>query len=184
VEPTDWFRVRHRDPFPEESVIAFRAACAVYRAKMQAVLDHWTELPLLCKTPKPEVVFFEPEVSQDGRVMSLPVRIDRKTLGSRSLFQSTASSELYGYLPFPVVAGIEVGVTEPAIQGPGWRNDWWSPHYDNSIGPEEAFRRLGFKVRADPGQPGRWHAVPGLRRRLQWFMTRVISRWRGRRTRG
>jgi hypothetical protein len=183
VEPTDWFRIRHREPFSEEAVAAFRASCAVYRAKMEAILQHWDGLPTVRTTPKPEVTFFEPEVSADRRTMSLPIRVERMTLGSRSLFQSTASRELYAYLPFPVIQGIEVGLTEPALDGPGWRNDWWDPHRDNSIGPEEAFRMLGFRVKPDPEHPGRAYAVPGWRRRLQWFVSGLGQKWRGRRTR-
>jgi hypothetical protein len=168
--------VRHRDPFSAEAVAAFKASCAVCRAKMEAILQHWDELPAIGNTPKPTVVFFEPEVSDDGRVMSLPVRIDRKTLGSRSLFQSTASRELYAYLPASVIPDVEVGLTEPAFEGSGWRNDWWNPHRDNSIGPEEAFRRLGFKIQNDPDNPGVRYAVPGWRRRVQWLASRLARR--------
>jgi hypothetical protein len=146
TEPTDWFRVRHRDPFPDDAVVAFRASCAVYRAKIEAILQHWDELPLYGTTPKPGVVFLEPEVSADRRVMSLPVRVENKTLGSRSLLQLTASRDLCAYLPFSVIPEIEVGLTESAFEGPGWRDDWWSPHKDTSIGPEEAFRRQGFTI--------------------------------------
>jgi hypothetical protein len=170
VEPTDWFRIRHADPFPPEAVIAFRASCAIYRNKMEAILHHWGDLPTVGNGPKPVVTFLEPEVSDDGRVLSLPVRVENMTLGSRSLFQSTASRELCAYLPVPVIFEVEVGITEPALDGSGWRNDWWNPHKDNSIKPEEAFRRLGFTVKADPEHPERVYAVPGWRRRFQWFI--------------
>jgi hypothetical protein len=63
-------------------------------------------------------------------VLSLPVCIENKTLGSRSLFQGAASAELYLYLPVVVLPGLDVGLTEPALDGPGWRHDWWSPHRD------------------------------------------------------
>jgi hypothetical protein len=170
VEPTDWFRVRHAEPFPPEAVVAFKASCAIYRAKMETMLQHWDHLPTVGHGPKPVVTFFEPEVSTDGRVLSLPVRVENMTLGSRSLFQSTASRELYALLPFPIVFGVEVGLTEPALQGTGWRNDWWNPHEDNSLKPEEAFRRAGFTVQADPEHLGRAYAVPGWWRRFKWFI--------------
>ncbi len=170
MEPTDWFRIRHSEPFPEEAVAAFRASCAVYRAKMQAILEHWTELPISRETPEPSVVFFDPEVSADGRIMSLPVRDETMTLGSRALLQSTASRDLYSYLPFPLVGEVEVGLTEPALEGEGWRHDWWNPHRDNSIEPEEAFRQQGFKVEKDPRNPGAARLIPLWWRRLQWFL--------------
>jgi hypothetical protein len=92
------------------------------------------------------------------------------------MLQSTASRDLYAYLPFSVIPEIEVGLTEAAFEGPGWRHDWWSPHKDNSMGPEEAFRRAGFTIKADPAKPGLSYAVPGLRRRLQWFLYRLMNR--------
>jgi hypothetical protein len=170
VEPTDWFRIRHADPFPPEAVAAFRASCAIYRAKMETMLQHWEHLPAVGRGPKPVLTFFEPEVSKDGRVLSMPVRVENKTLGSRSLLQTTASNELYAYLPRPMVFEIEVGLTEPAFQGSGWRTDWWNPDRDTSLKPEEAFQRAGFTVQADVFHPGHAYAVPGWRRRLQWFI--------------
>jgi hypothetical protein len=176
TEPTDWFRVRHPDPFPEDAVVAFRASCAVYRAKVEAILQHWDEMPLLRTVPKPEVLFLDPEVSKDRRVMSLPVHVGNKTLGSRSFLQSTASLDLCSFLPFSVIPDIEVGLTEPAFEGSGWRHDWWSPHKDNSIKPEELFRRSGFTLKPDPANPGISYVVPGLRRRVQWFLYRLMNR--------
>lgn len=175
MEATDWFRIRHADPFPPEAVAAFRASCAIYQAKMEAILQHWEELPTVGRGPKPVVTFFKPEVSEDGRVLSLPVRVENKTLGSRSLFQSTASRDLYAYLPLPVIFGIEVGLTEPTLEGSGWRSDWWDPYKDNSMKPEEAFRKLGYTMKADPEHPGRAYAIPGWRRRFQWF---IAGMWR------
>jgi hypothetical protein len=138
---------------------------------MEVILQHWDELPFNRNTPKPDVSFLEPEVSEDRRVVSFPLRIEGNTLGSRALFQSTGTTELHPYLPVSVLLkGIEVGLTEPAFQGPGWRHDWWDPNKHNSIGPEEAFRRLGFTMKAIPGRPGQARLVPGWRRRLQWFL--------------
>ena len=168
VEPTDWFRIRHADPFPPEAIAAFNASCAVYRAKVEAILQHWDALPTIRTHQKPVVVFFDPEVSGDGRVLSLPMRIENQTLGSRSLFQSTATRELHSYLPISVMIGIEVGLSEPALQGAGVRHDWWNPHKDNSVGPEEAFRKQGFTLEPDPAGTGSI-LIPGWRRRLQWL---------------
>jgi hypothetical protein len=173
VEATDWFRVRHHSAFPPEAVAAFRASCAVYRSKMQAILEHWEELPATKNTPRPTVTFLEPEVSTDGRTMSLPMRIEDKTLGSRSVFQSTASRDLYAYLPISVLPDIEVGLTEAAFDGPGWRHDWWSPHLDNSIKGEDVLRRTGFKIKPDPENPGQAFLVPGWRVRLRWALRRL-----------
>lgn len=182
MEPTDWFRVRHREPFPAEAVASFRASCAVYRARMEAILEHWSSLPTIASGPKPVVAFFEPEVSGDGRVMSLPVRIEGRTLGCRSLFQSTAGQELHAYLPLSVVLEIEVGVTEPAFDGPGLRHDWWNPHRDSSMAPEEALRQLGFRLE-QTSHAGVRHVVPGWGRRIHWWVARLGTRLRGRRTR-
>ena len=78
-----------------------------------------------------------------------------------------------GQVTVPVLLkGIEVGLTEPALQGGGWRHDWWDPKKDSSIGPAEAFGHLGFNLKADPQHPGEVRVVPGLRRRLQWFFNR------------
>ena len=147
MEPTDWFRIRHADPFPPEAVAAFRASCSIYRAKMEAVVRLWRDLPSLATTPAPVVTYFEPEVSADGRVLSLPIRLENKVLGSRALFQSTASRELVSWLPIMQLVGVEVGLTESAFEGEGWRHDWWDPHNESSMKPEEAFRALGITIR-------------------------------------
>jgi hypothetical protein len=150
VNATDWFRIRHREPFSEETFATFRASCAVYRAKLEAIFENWESLPTVGTTPKPTVHFLEPELSEDRRVMSLPLRVEGMTLGSRSLLQQTASRDLYAYLPFPLVAEIEVGLTERAFSGDGWREDWWNPHKDSSLSPKEAFGRLGYRVHKLP----------------------------------
>jgi hypothetical protein len=175
VNPTDWFRVRSPEPFSEEAIAAFRAACAIFKAKVQATLENWESLPVYRKSPKPAVAFFEPESSEDGRVLSLPLAVTGNTLGSRSFLQSAGTRELHCYLPMPELAHVEVGLTEPAFDGPGWRHDWWNPHTDNSISGEEAFRRLGFSLEPTAGKPGTLRVVPGLLRRLQWWLASL--RW-------
>jgi hypothetical protein len=95
---------------------------------MEAILEQWSGIPSLAKVQRPHVVFLAPEWSSDRRVMSLPIRIEGQTLGSRSLFQTSAASELHIYLPASVLLDVEIGVTEPAIDGSGgWRHDWWNP---------------------------------------------------------
>lgn len=175
AEPTDWFRIRHRDPFSEEAFATFRASCAVFKARLEAMLEHWDDLPTMRRTVKPTVHFLEPELSEDRRVMSLPLRVEGMTLGSRSLIQQTASQDLYAYLPFPLVAEVEVGLTEAAFSGEGWRHDWWKPGQDASISSKQALRRLGFRVVEDPHNPDQKLVVPDLWRRLTGFLGRL---WR------
>jgi hypothetical protein len=55
VAPTDWFRVRHAEPFSDEAVAAFEASCAIFRARMEATLQQWERLPLCRATPRLEV---------------------------------------------------------------------------------------------------------------------------------
>ena len=104
MTPTDWFRVRHKTPFSQDAVAALRASCAVYRAKVEALLQHWDDLPTLRTTARPHIVFFDPELSPDGRVMSLPVSFEPRTLNTRALLQYTATRELHQYLPPPLAA--------------------------------------------------------------------------------
>jgi len=144
---------------------------------MEATLKHWYELPMTSKLPKPSFLFFDPEVSTNGHVMSLPVRVENETLGSRAILQYSASKELYQYLPSTLAGEIEVGLTEPASDGIGWRHDWWNPHKDRSIGPMEAFRRLGFRMEDDPDNPGNARLIPGWRRRIQWLLWRLKNLW-------
>jgi len=128
MEPTDWFRIRHRESFSEDAFAVFRASCAIYRARMAAILEHWETLPTTRDLPRPVIQFFDPELSDDRKVMSLPLRVVGQTLGSRALLQYSASAELYSYLPFPLVAEVEVGLTEPSfLDSAQWRHDWWDP---------------------------------------------------------
>ena len=183
VQPTVWFRVRHRDPFSEEAFATFRASCAVYRARLQAMLEHWENLPTNARTAKPTVHFLEPELSEDRRIMSLPLHVEGITLGSRSLIQQTASQDLYAYLPFPLVAEVAVGLTERAFEGPGWRHDWWNPGADNSISPEGAFARVGFRVHKVPFSRGQSVVLPDTTSVVRRVLAIVRAWWDARRGR-
>jgi hypothetical protein len=185
MEPTDWFRIRHSEPFSEAAFRAFQASCSIYRARIEATLEHWTNLPTEQNVPKPTVEFFPPELSEDRRVMSLPVRVENKTLGSRALLQYSASAELYGYLPFPLAGQVEVGVTEPSFSAGGkWRNDWWNPNTDNTVSWDEAQKLLGMA----PGSPRRWKRAITIRPKnafvasLCWLLRKWGHEEPGRRT--
>jgi hypothetical protein len=126
--PTDCFRVRHDQPFSAEAFGVFVASCSIFRARIEAHLAHWSAIPSTKAVSKPSVSFFPPELSADRRVMSLPVRVQGQTIGSRSLLQLSAAAELHVHLPPPLWLEVEIGVTEPGFEDPRvLRHDWWDP---------------------------------------------------------
>ena len=141
--PTDWFRVRHVEPFSETAIAALEAGCAIFRARIEATLQQWAAIPSLARIAKPRITFFPVEVSSDRRVLSLPVRVEGQTIGSRSLLQTSAAGEIHMHLPPPVLMEVELGVTEPAFDGSeGWRNDWWDPWAPSSGPPPEVLKEI------------------------------------------
>jgi hypothetical protein len=145
MEPTDWFRIRHTEPFSDEVFAVFKASCAIYAARIETTLANWDTLPLTKTLPKPEISFFPAEVSEDRRVMSLPIRVERQSLGSRSLLQSSAPDDLRAYLPFPLAAEVEVGLTEASLTRDGdWRHDWWNPNKPFGVSGEQVLRNMGI----------------------------------------
>ena len=191
--PTDWFRVRHDAPFSEEAYAAFSAGCAIFQARIEATLENWEQIPSLAKVTKPEIIFFQPELSSDRRVMSLPIRVEGQTIGSRSLLQTAAAAELHIHLPPPVLLEVEIGVSEPGIDSRSqWRHDWWDPWRAESHPPSpellDGIRRRGGRVVDADELPDVLAPVRGwawLERHICRRLSR-LSRWlqeRRRRTR-
>jgi hypothetical protein len=117
-------------------------------SRVLALLENWEDLAPTKGMPKPMIAFFQPELSADELVASLPLRVEGVTLGSRSLLQE-AARDLYVFLPMAFMLKVEMGVTEPSAQGGGSRNDWWNPH-EGVAGPSDeilsAIRRSGGTV--------------------------------------
>jgi hypothetical protein len=169
MEPTDWFRIRHAEPFSDEVFGVFKASCAIYAARIEATLAYWDTLPLTNTLPKPSITFLPAELSEDRRVMSLPIRVERQTLGSRSLLQSSAPDELRAYLPFPLAAQVEVGLTEPSPTRDGdWRHDWWNPNRPLGVPGEQVLRDMG--ITPVPLRPPRMGKV-------RYWLCRLLERF-------
>ena len=147
----------------------------------EATLENWAQIPSLAKVPKPKIVFLQPELSTDRRIMSLPIRVEEQTIGSRSLLQTAAAAELHMHLPPSVLLEVEIGVTEPGLDSRSqWRHDWWDPWRPTSHPPSpellDDIRRRGGRVVAADELPDVLAPVRGwawLRRRI----CRRLSRW-------
>jgi len=178
--PTDWFRIRHVEPFSDEAFAAFRGACAILRARIEATLENWSLLPNYRDVPRPTVRFFPPERSADARVMSFSVCVVGQTLGSRHLLQS-AAVQLHHELPMPLPLEVEVGVKEPALDGrPGaWREHGWDPkRRPPPVSAEtiDALRKAGARVVHADDLPDVLDPVHGWRRWKRRFCSRM-NRW-------
>ena len=171
--PTAWFRIRHGEAFSEEAFAVFLASCAIYRARIAATLEHWDTLPTTRGLPRPIIQFFDPELSDDRKVMSLPLRVDGQTLGSRALLQYSASAELYSYPPFPLVAEVEVGLTEPSfLDSTQWRHDWWDPKKPIGSPTTETLR-----IMQEKGVLQTATRAPGLRARGPRSWLSSLTHW-------
>lgn len=122
TRPNRWLHLRHPDGFSEQDFVQFQAHCRIWRAYTQAVLAEWTVLePKHANVPR--YVFFEPTLSEDRRVATLPVG-GAWTLGSRLTFENAASHLLSDFFPLQFKLNLEEGLTETIDASKGPTTHW------------------------------------------------------------
>jgi hypothetical protein len=120
VSPERWMRLRHPDGFAPERFDEFCALCRIFRAYVEASLAE----PAIFDFGSPSYVFFEPELSADRTIASLPLG-GQPTVGSRAHFENGSSWMLWHLLPVAFRAELEEGLTEDI--GNGLRTNWRKP---------------------------------------------------------
>lgn len=119
--PNRWLHVRHPSTFSAEEFELFKALCRVFRAYVEASLAEWL---LLGGHEAPHYEFFEPTLSSDRKVATLPVG-GEWTLGTRAEFENFKSYMLWERFPLPLRFQLEEGITEPdpsSATGGTWTN--------------------------------------------------------------
>ena len=109
-KPNRWLHVRNRRGFTPEQFECFKAHCRVWRAYVEAVLADWRHFETY---DAPRYEFFEPELSADKTVATLPLG-GEWTLGTRSFFEDASSRLLWEWFPLSFQLEVEEGLTEPA----------------------------------------------------------------------
>ena len=121
-EPNRWLHLRHPQGFTDEDFERFRAHCEVWQAYVSAVLANWSLL-VTNTGQAPNYIFFEPELSPDRKIATLPVGGD-SNLGSRSMFENGASRMLSEYFPWDFKQQLEEGLTETINRQKGPQTYW------------------------------------------------------------
>lgn len=110
LKPNRWLHLRHPEGFDEQRFSAFQAHCEVWKAYCQAVLREWSALPLM-QGDAPRYVFFDPDISDDRFIVSLPLG-GTITLDSRSVLENGASELLWQFFTIEFLLDLEEGITE------------------------------------------------------------------------
>lgn len=120
LAPNRWLHIRLSRPFTDEEFACFAAQTKIWVEYVKATLSVWESLNHGYAPPR--YIFFEPELSEDRRVCSLPVG-GEVALGPRSMFENSASSLLWQHFPIATLIDLEEGLTEDLGSGPvtNWR---------------------------------------------------------------
>ena len=121
-KPNRWMRLRHPYGFTDELFAQFCALCRIFRAYVEASLAETRCFPV----GPARYVFFEPELSADRRVASLPLS-GTSTLGSRHGFEDMSSFMLWHRFPLGFREQLEEGLTEDIGDGRGLQTNWRKP---------------------------------------------------------
>jgi len=121
--PNRWIHLRHPSGFDEARFRAFRAHYEVWKAYCRAVVTNWSALPLL-RGPAPQLVFFEPTLSDDRKTISIPLG-GSSSLEARSVLENEASRLLWQFFLVDFLMDLEEGRTEDLGTGEGATTRWW-----------------------------------------------------------
>ena len=129
MAPNRWMQVRHPRGFSAEQFELFRASCRMFRAFVEAALAEW---PLLTGEPPLRYEFFQPELSADRTIATLPLG-GAETLRSRHAFEQWRSTLLWEWFPTEFIAELEEALVgssngvrlegawrRPRLRVPGW----------------------------------------------------------------
>jgi hypothetical protein len=123
LAPNRWLHVRHHGGFSSDQFDIFRAHCRAFRAFVEAALSEWA---LLGRGPAPKYEFFEPELSTDRTIASLPLG-GEQTLGSRYAFEDWRSFMLWEWFPVAFIQQLDEGITEMVGEATLAPTNWRRP---------------------------------------------------------
>lgn len=115
ASPNRWLHLRNPDGFSEAEWTLFQAHCRVWVDLVKSLLANWTALGHSYEPPHYE--FFEPELSPDRTVATLPIG-GGWTVGSRATIENGLSYVLWWYMPIGLQLKLEEGLTEPVLVDP------------------------------------------------------------------
>lgn len=114
--PRRYFRLRYERgwdaPLVEIVVTGYRE----WLEWAKSVLQTWSEVPHRAKLPKPTYRFGEPSLSEDSKVITIPIDGDPITHGAMMVFEDGVPPSLYIHLPIEVLGEIELLYDNPGLQ--------------------------------------------------------------------
>jgi hypothetical protein len=122
MRPNRWFGLRHPDGFSPDMFDHFKTQCRIWQTSVENQIAKWDEDVLLKRCEKPDYIFFEPTISQDRQIVTLPIGGEVDYLALK-MFEDYFP-ELYRDFPTPFRFGIELGrydaLFNPDDPGPSW----------------------------------------------------------------
>ena len=95
IKPNRWLRLKHSDGFDQVLFDKFVDHCHLFQLYVEALINSTTNLPNIENV---NYIFFDPELSQDKKIASLPIGGERN-IGSRSIIENELSWMLWRYMP-------------------------------------------------------------------------------------
>lgn len=119
--PDRWLHLRHPEGFDQARFDAFCAFCRIWTKFVEATLEERKYI-LGLERGDVEYIFFDPILSADRKVASLPIG-GTNTLGSRSHFENQHWRRAWENFPYPFLSDAQEGITEDIGHGPqtNWR---------------------------------------------------------------
>jgi hypothetical protein len=129
--PNRWMQLRQPAGFTPEDFDCFSAHAEAFASYARAWLQNWRRAPGRSEHPNIEYFFFPTEISEDGRVVSLPLG-GSSTLSTRAALENGSSYMLWQFLPARCMEGLEEALTETLDSATGPQTNWRLPN--QSIG--------------------------------------------------
>ena len=109
--PNRWMHLRQPEGFDPHMFEIFRASCDIFAEYCRATLRHQRLFGRDPEHPHIEYIFFEPEISEDRTIVSLPIG-GNNSLSSRNELENMASFMLWQHLPGAFLEGLEEGLRD------------------------------------------------------------------------
>ena len=116
-------RLKRPIPFTSQELDCFCAHVSAFAAFANTWLQNWSCIPANSKHPRTEYIFFPPEASKDGFVLSLPIG-GESTLSTRAALENGSSYMLWQFFPAQSLVGLEEGLTETTDSAKGPVTNW------------------------------------------------------------
>jgi len=122
MAPDRWYYLKHPSGFTPDLIDCVRSGWQMWKADVEATIRHWRHTAL-SRSQSPDYEFYEPEMSDDGLVVTIPVG-GAGSYGSYHLFEETIPGSFHRYLPQWFLVDLERGRKDTA----GWFPELsWSP---------------------------------------------------------